>query len=64
MEILKTRSGAPIPQLTPEQAERRHYLTKNILSMMHLMPDGDPVAYTAAEDGSVEYYFDPQANHR
>ena len=60
MEILKTKSGLPIPQLTSEQAERRHYLTKDLLSKMHLMPDGDPVAYTEEEDGSLTYYFDPQ----
>ena len=59
-EIVKTRSGAPIPQLTPEQAERRHYLSRSLLARMHLMPDGDPVAYTTLEDGTVDYYFDPQ----
>ena len=60
MEILKSKSGQPIPQLTSEQAEHRHYLTKSLLSKMHLMPDGDPVAYTVQDDGSVIYYFDPQ----
>ena len=59
-EIVKTRSGAPIPQITPEQAESRHYLTRSLLSRMHLIPEGDPIAYTTAEDGSVIYYFDPQ----
>ena len=60
MEILKSKSGQPIPQLTPEQAESRHYLSRNLLTRMHLMPEGDPVAYTEEADGSVIYYFDPQ----
>ena len=59
-EIVKTRSGAPIPEITPEQAASRHYLTKALLNRMHLIPDGDPVAYTALADGNVTYYFDPQ----
>ncbi len=59
-EPLKTRSGASIPQLTQEQAEKRHYLTKSLLAKLHLMPQGDPVAYTPNQDGSVIYYFDPQ----
>ena len=59
-ETMKLRSGASIPMLTSEQAQTRHYLTRQVLSKMHLMPKGDPIAYTPSEDGSVIYYFDPQ----
>ncbi len=59
-ETIRQKSGTPIPQLTPEQAKNRHYLTQSVLTQMHLMPDGNPVAYTELENGDVIYYYDPQ----
>ncbi|MBE6633276.1 MAG: 3'-5' exonuclease [Ruminococcaceae bacterium] len=59
-QTMKLSSGASIPQLTPEQAESRNYLTQEILTKMHLMPKGDPAAYSVAGDGSTVYYFDPR----
>lgn len=56
---MKLRSGAVIPRITREEAESKNYLTRNILTQMHLMPSGDPAAYDKAEDGSIIYYFDP-----
>lgn len=57
---MKLRSGATIPQLSAEDAEKKHYLTRNVLTKMHLMAAGDPVAYDENEDGSITYFFDPQ----
>ena len=51
--------GLNIPRVTAEEADRRRYLSKALLTRMHLSPVGDPVAYDVAEDGSVTYYFDP-----
>ena len=57
---MKLRSGATIPEITAADADKRHYLTRNVLSKMHLMPSGDPVAFEKNEDGSITYFFDPQ----
>lgn len=56
---MQLRSGATIPQLRKKDAEAKNYLSRNELTMMHLMPQGDPIAYDINEDGSVLYYFDP-----
>lgn len=58
-EAFKTRSGASIPCLSREQAEARNYLSQETLNRMHLMPKGDPVAYSTLPDGEPVYYFDP-----
>lgn len=61
MEVsIRTRSGAPIPKLTPEQAEARHFLSGDLLRRLHLEPKGDPSAYTERPDGSVLYYYDAE----
>lgn len=56
---MKLKSGATIPQVTREEADKKKYLTRGTLTQMHLMPGGDPAAYDTAEDGSIIYYFDP-----
>ena len=56
---MKLRSGAVIPQVTKAEADAKNYLTRNVLTQMHLMPSGDPAAFDIAEDGSHIYYFDP-----
>ena len=56
---MKLRSGAVIPQISAAEAERKNYLTRTILTRMHLMPMGDPAAYDENEDGSITYFFDP-----
>ena len=58
-QTMKLRSGATIPQVSSSEAEQKHYLTRNVLNMMHLMPAGDPVAYDENTDGSITYFFDP-----
>ena len=58
-EMMTLRSGAKIPQISAQEAERRNYLTRNVLAKMHLMTSGDPVAFDRTEDGSITYYFDP-----
>lgn len=45
--------------MTPAEAESRRYLTRGILTKMHLMPSGDPIAYDENADGSITYFFDP-----
>ena len=57
---MKLRSGATIYQITSAEAEKKNYLTRKTLTMLHLMPAGDPVAYNVAEDGSLIYYFDAE----
>ncbi len=56
---MKLRSGATIPQVSREEADKKNYLTRGVLTQMHLMPGGDPAAFDKAEDGSLIYYFDP-----
>ena len=56
---MKLRSGATIPHLSPADAERHNYLTRDVLNRMHLMPVGDPAAFLENEDGSITYFFDP-----
>lgn len=58
---MKLRSGATIPQLTAEDAQKKNYLTREVLNRMHLMPAGDPAAYDENEDGSITYFFNPAA---
>jgi len=55
---MKLRSGAIIPRITKEAADRRALLTRSILAKLHLSPIGEPVAFDVAEDGSVMFYFD------
>ena len=57
---LKLKSGATIKQVTRTEANKKNYLTRGVLTQMHLMPSGDPVAFDRAEDGSLIYYFDPE----
>ncbi len=56
---MKLRSGAVIPHITLTDAEKRNYLTRNVLNRMHLMPMGDPAAFDENADGSITYFFDP-----
>ena len=53
------RSGAPIPLVTPEEANKKRYLSLDVLDLMHLSPMDDPVAYGESADGTVIYYYDP-----
>jgi hypothetical protein len=41
------------------EADKKNYLSRQTLSMMHLMPSGEPVAYDISPDGNIIYYFDP-----
>lgn len=56
---MKLRSGATISQIESKEADKKNYLTRQTLSKMHLMPQGEPVAYDVAPDGHIIYYFDP-----
>ncbi len=58
---LKLRSGAVIPCIEPELAQKKNYLSRNEINLLHLMPSGDPVAFSENEDGSVRYYFSSEA---
>ncbi len=53
------RSGAPIPLVTPEEADKKRYLSREVLDLMHLSPMDDPVAYAEQADGAIIYYYDP-----
>ena len=56
METVKLPSGVSIPKMTPEEANRRSYLSKEMLDMMHLSPVGNPVACSGEGDNLVLYY--------
>ena len=56
---MELRPGVSIREIDKKRAEEKRYLTRNALAQMHLMPTGDPVAYSVAPDGKVVYYFDP-----
>ena len=56
---MKLLPGANIRRIGSEEANKKNYLTRQTLSKMHLMPEGEPIAYDVAPDGSVIYYFDP-----
>ena len=55
---LKLRSGVVIPCIDESTAAAKRYLSRNELNMLHLMPSGDPVAFSNNEDGSIKCYFD------
>ena len=57
-ETVKLASGAAIPRIAPEEAERRCYLSKTMLNLMHLSPVGDPVA-CSGEGEELTFYYDP-----
>ncbi len=56
---MKLRSGVTIHRLRPDEIGSNKYLTRHVMSKMHLMPTGEPVAFDIAPDGSIIYYFDP-----
>lgn len=56
METLKLPTGITIPRITPQEADRRAYLTREMLDLMHLSPVGDPVACSGEEDDPILYY--------
>ncbi len=58
-EQMKLGSGATIRRVLPSEADKKNYLTRAIMSKMHLMPKGEPVAFDIAPDGNIIYYFDP-----
>ena len=57
---LKLRSGVVIPCIDPKTAQKKNYLSRTELGKLHLMPAGEPVAFSENEDGSVKYYFDSE----
>ena len=67
---LKLRSGATVRRMTRQQAEGKNYLTREILMQMHLIPGGDPVAFSCADEAdeqgmvdgisTVAFYFNPE----
>ena len=59
-KTLKLRSGAVIPCVEPSTAEKKNYLSRYDLGRLHLMPAGEPIAFSENEDGSVKYYFDSE----
>ena len=59
-ETLKLRSGATISLLKKNDPDFRKYLTRTTLSQLHLIPGGDPVAFSYPPEGEgVVFYFDP-----
>jgi len=57
-ETVKLPSGVTIPKLSPEEIERRCYLSKDMLDLMHLAPVGQPVA-CSGEGEALILYYDP-----
>ena len=46
--------------MSKKEATNKDYLTRNMLRQFHLVPTGAPVGFDYNEDGSVEFYFDPE----
>ncbi len=44
--------------LSAKEAEKRGYLTVDLLNRMHLAPTGAPVAFTKRDNGETVYYYD------
>lgn len=59
-DAIQLRSGTSIPRMCRRDAEAKKYLTRQSLTLMHLMPKGEPVAYDLSPDGNIVYYFDPE----
>ncbi len=55
----KTRSGASIPCISKNEAASRNLLTREVMSQLHLIPNGEPVAFSYVDENTVTYYFDP-----
>jgi hypothetical protein len=51
---VKTRSGASIPCLTKKEAAARNLLTREELYEIHLLPVGEPAAYSYVDENQVE----------
>ena len=58
---VKTRSGASIPCLTKREAAARNLLTREELYEIHLLPGGEPAAYSYVDENTVIYFFNPDA---
>lgn len=56
----KTRSGVSIPCISKNEAAARNLLTRETLHEFHLLPAGEPVAFSKTGDDTVIYYFDPE----
>ena len=59
-KTMTLRSGAVIKAITKKEADSRNYLSRQTLSELHLMPQGEPVAFEISEGGSIIYYFHPE----
>lgn len=57
-DTVKIASGAEIRRITPEEAEKKCYLSMSMLNLMHLSPVGDPVA-CSGEGEDITFYYDP-----
>ncbi len=57
-ETVTLKNGLTIPRMSAREAERKGYLTDELLNLLHLSPIGGPAAYDLREDGSVLYYYD------
>ena len=57
---LKLRSGVTIPCIDESTASKKRYLSRSELNLLHLMPLGDPVAFSNNEDGSIKCFFDSE----
>lgn len=58
---VKLRSGISVPAIDPSTAEKKNYLSRSDLFTLHLMPSGDPVAFSDNADGSIKFYFDSRS---
>lgn len=57
-ETVTLNSGVSISRISARDAERKGYLSGELLTLLHLCPTADPVAYDLAGDGSILWYYD------
>ena len=59
-DTVKLRSGAAVVQTNAREAQSKNLLDRETLRMLHLAPNGHPVAYSQLNDGSIKIWFDSE----
>ena len=54
----QTAGKSTLSCLSAKEAEKRGYLSAELLNRMHLTPTGAPIAFTQQENGETVYYYD------
>lgn len=58
-ESLTLRSGSVINLIDKSHPDFNKYLTRSTLSQLHLVPGGEPAAFSYSSNNEIVFYFDP-----